>query len=78
MWMVTCQEWRGTTKAQDVAATLSLLDGILEAHTCIQEGSYCPLKACDFPTPTNQRLKILGWRIHHAPDTDLHRLPPKF
>lgn len=78
MWMVTCQMWRATIKAQDVAATFSLPDGLSGAHTCIQEGRYHPLKTHDSPTPSSQWRTVLGWHIHHTPDTGLHNLPPNF
>ena len=65
-------------KARDVAASFSLPDGILGAHACIQEGSYCSLKTRGFPTPSSQWLTTLGWHIHHALDTGLHSLIPDF
>lgn len=76
MWMVTSQVQRDTEMAQDVS-TLSLPDGILEAHTCRQEDSCCPLKIDDLSAAISHWPTHWQWHSHHVHDTAcLHSLPP--
>lgn len=81
-WSARGPQHGGPHHSWDMDGDMSSMEGHNKGMrcccNCIQEGSYCPLKTHDFPTPTNPWLTVLGWHIHHAPDKGLHSLPPNF